>query len=144
MKTEQISVQPGKQTFAVVLAKGDEVIARLLDFARQRQLSAAYFTGIGGWSDATLAYFDRAGMEYKHLPVPGQVEVLSLLGNITLADGQPKVHAHAVVGLPDGSTRGGHVLEAHVWPTLELFLVESGEPLHRARDPETGLDLIHI
>jgi predicted DNA-binding protein with PD1-like motif len=76
--------------------------------------------------------------------VPGQVEVLSLLGNITLADGQPKVHAHAVVGLPDGSTRGGHVLEAHVWPTLEIFLVESGEPLHRARDPETGLDVIHL
>ena len=37
---------------------------------------------------------------------------------------KPKVHAHAVVGLPDGSTRGGHVLEAHVWPTLEIFLVE--------------------
>jgi len=144
MKTEQISVQPGKQTFAVVLAKGDEVIARLTDLARQRQLSAAYFTGIGSWSDATLAYFDRASMEYQHLPSPGQVEVLSLTGNITLADGQPKVHAHAIVGLPDGTTRGGHVLDAHVWPTLEIFLVESGEPLHRVRDPETGLDVIHL
>ena len=40
-----------------------------------------------------------------------QVEVLSLIGDVALKDGEPKVHAHVVVGRSDGSTRGGHLMD---------------------------------
>lgn len=63
---------------------------------------------------------------------------------MVLADGKPKLHAHAVVGRADGTTRGGHLIEAHVRPTLELIVTESPEYLKRERDPETGLPLIRI
>jgi predicted DNA-binding protein with PD1-like motif len=73
-----------------------------------------------------------------------QVEVLSLVGDIALNQGKPKVHAHGVVGKSDGSAHGGHILRARVWPTLEVVLTESPERLCRATDQETGLALIDL
>jgi len=73
-----------------------------------------------------------------------QVEVLTLAGDIALEKGDPKVHAHVVVGKADGSAHGGHVLSARVWPTLELVLTESPRALAKRSDPETGLALIDI
>jgi predicted DNA-binding protein with PD1-like motif len=73
-----------------------------------------------------------------------QVEVLSLVGGIALKDNTPQVHAHVVLGKVDGTAHGGHILEAHVWPTLEVILTESPNHLRRRIDPETGLALIDL
>ena len=42
---------------------------------------------------------------------------------------------------PDGSTKGGHVIGATAWPTLELFLTDEPTSLVKEEDPETGLYL---
>jgi predicted DNA-binding protein with PD1-like motif len=70
------------------------------------------------------------------------VEVLSLVGDIALDSQQPRVHAHVVVGKADGTAHGGHLLEAHVWPTLEVVLTKTPDTLRKRFDPETGLTLI--
>jgi predicted DNA-binding protein with PD1-like motif len=144
MKAQLIHQQHGEKTFAVVFDKGDEVIAGLQGFAQAQQVSAAYFTAIGAFSDVTLGYFERERKGYKRIALQEQVEVLTLAGNIALNQGQPKIHAHVVVGTSDGATRGGHLLEAHVWPTLEVVVVESPQYLRRTTDAETGLALLHI
>jgi predicted DNA-binding protein with PD1-like motif len=72
------------------------------------------------------------------------VEVLSLTGNITRTEEEYKVHAHAVLGKSDASGIGGHVLEADVWPTLEVIVEESPKHLLRQIDPETGLPLLEL
>jgi predicted DNA-binding protein with PD1-like motif len=144
MKAQMIHQQNGEKTFAVIFDKGDEVIAGLQDFAHAQQISAAYFTAIGAFSDVTLGYFEKKRKDYKRIALPEQVEVLTLAGNIALSQGQPKVHAHVVVGTSEGVARGGHLLEAHVWPTLEVVVVESPQHLRRTTDVETGLALLHI
>jgi NAD(P)-dependent dehydrogenase (short-subunit alcohol dehydrogenase family) len=53
-------------------------------------------------------------------------------------------HVHVVVGKKNGSAMGGHLLEAHVRPTLELVLQDSGEQLKRTFDAESGLALIDL
>jgi uncharacterized protein len=133
-----------QRTFAVVFDHGDEVLENLLAFAKENRLSAAEFTGIGAFSAAVLGYFDWQRKDYTRIPVDEQVEVLSLTGNIALADGEPKLHPHVVVGKADGSAHGGHLLEAHVRPTLELIVTESPAHLQRRSDPETGLALIRL
>jgi len=70
--------------------------------------------------------------------------VLTVAGDIALHEGEPKIHAHVVVGKVDGSAHGGHVLDARVWPTLELVLTESPRTLARRSDPATGLALIDV
>ena len=140
MKSKLLQELNGEKTFAVILETGDEVASGLTDFAAQEQIDAAHFTAIGALQDVTLGYFDWQKKEYDHIPVAEQVEVLALVGDIALdASGKPKVHAHLVVGRMDGTTRGGHLLEAYVRPTLEVVLVESPAHLHRRHDPESGL-----
>ncbi len=72
------------------------------------------------------------------------MEVLSLIGDVALNKSQPKVHAHVVVGKSDGTAHGGHLMEAHVRPTLEVIIVESPAHLQRKTDNETGLALISL
>ncbi len=142
MKAKRISAQKGETIFVVVFDKGDEFSSGMLDFAKQQHITAAQMTAVGAFSDVTLGYFNRENMEYKKIPVNEQVEVLSLVGNIAINDGKPKVHAHVVVGKSDGSAHGGHIMEAHVWPTLEVIVTETPKELQRATDKETGLALI--
>lgn len=131
-----------EKTYALIFEKGDEVMAGLTSFAKEAGLAGAHFTAIGAFSGATLGYFEKERHDYKKIPVHEQVEVLSLIGDVALADGEPQVHAHVVVGTSDGSTRGGHLLKATVWPTLEVVVTESPRHLRKVHDPETGLPLI--
>ena len=144
MKTKLLDDQQGQKTYAVVFDKDEEAMAGLLDFARENGLYASQLTAIGGFRRATLGYFDREKKDYLKIPVDEQVEVLSLVGDIAMDGDKPKVHAHVVVGKRDGSTMGGHILEAYVWPTLEVVVVDSPRHLQRRPDPETGLTLIAL
>ena len=132
----------GARTWALIFDKGDEPVSGLTAFAKSQGLGGAHFTAIGAFSEVTLGYFDRKARDYKKIPLREQVEVLSLIGDVALDRGEPKVHAHVVVGRADGEARGGHLLEARVWPTLEVVLVESPRHLRKRHDPETGLALI--
>ncbi|MFO0888948.1 MAG: PPC domain-containing DNA-binding protein [Isosphaeraceae bacterium] len=144
MKSKCLNDDPREKTFALIFDTGDEAMAGLREFARANRLGAARFTAIGGFLDVVLGYFDWEAKEYRQIPVREQVEVLSLIGDVALQGDEPKVHAHVVVGRSDGTTRGGHLIEGHVRPTLEVILTESPIHLHKHSDPETGLALIRI
>ena len=144
MKTQMIHSADGARTYALIFEIDDEVIANLTRFAEQHQLSGSHFTAIGALKDATLAYFDWPTRNYEQIPIREQVEVLSLIGDIAESDGKPKVHAHVVVGKRDGTAHGGHLMEAHVRPTLEVILTESPKHLQRKMDARSGLPLISV
>jgi predicted DNA-binding protein with PD1-like motif len=146
MQSKQIAQsETGSRTFALVFQAGDEPISLLQQFAAAHNLSASQFTAIGAFRDVTVAYFNWETKQYQHIPVHEQVEVLTLIGDVSVDEsGQPKVHAHVVLGRSDGSTRGGHLLEAHVRPTLEVILTESPSHLRRHFDPDSGLALIRL
>ena len=143
MKAKLID-ETGQKTFAVIFDKGDEFVRELTSFAQENELGASHFTAIGAFRDVTLGYFERDSKKYKEIPIEEQVEVLSLVGDIALKDKDPQIHAHVVVGKADGTAHGGHILRAHVWPTLEVVLTESPKHLSRTTDAETGLALIDL
>ena len=144
MKQKLLHEDSGQKTFAVVFDTGDEVVSGLLAFAKEKGLGASHFKAIGAFSDVTFGFFDLGARDYQKIQVNEQVEALSLIGNIALSKGEPKLHAHVVVGKADGTAHGGHLIEAHVRPTLEVFVVESPERLVRKTDDETGLPLIDL
>ena len=129
-------------TWAVVLAAGDEAVSVLSEFIKRHDVATASVSAIGAFERAVVGYFDWSTKQYNRIPVEEQVEVLSLLGDVAEADGQPTLHIHAVLGRSDGSVVGGHLLEGHVRPTLEVILVEPPAHLKKRKDPETGLALI--
>jgi hypothetical protein len=131
------------KTWVVILDKGEETSATLLDFARREGIGAAQVTAIGAFSEAVLGYFDWSSKEYRRIPVKEQVEVLSLIGDIALdPSGKPSLHLHATLGRADGGVVGGHLLEGRVRPTLEIVVNEPPAHLRKKKDPETGLALI--
>jgi len=135
----------GPKTYLLVFDPDEEVMAGLLAFVREKQITAGHFTAIGAVSQATLGFFDRKAKDYTKIPQDGQAEVLSLIGDVAVTDkGEPGIHAHAVLGLPDGSAKGGHLINATVWPTLEVVLTESPKHLRRTFRPELGLALIDL
>jgi predicted DNA-binding protein with PD1-like motif len=132
----------GFRTFALVLGTGDEAVNAIGSFAVERRLRATQFTAIGALSRVVVAYFDWPAREYRNIAIDEQVEVLSLIGDIALDHGKPKVHAHVVIGKADATAHGGHLIEAHVRPTLEIVLTEMPQHLERRFDPASGLNLI--
>src|SRR5580700_7223610 len=146
--TSRLLTSPTEKTFAIVFKTEDEAVESLRSFASDNKVTAAHFTGIGGFSDVVLGYYDWKTKTYVRIPVQEQVELVSLIGDITLekdkvfGEYKPMIHAHAVVAKRDGATVGGHLLEAHVRPTLELVLTESPVHLTRKYDEESGLALI--
>ena len=143
MRSKLLNVDP-PVTYAVVLDTGDEAVAELGKFIRDNEVEAASLTAIGAFHRALLGYFDWQSKEYKKIAVEEQVEVLSLLGDVAVAEEGPTLHVHAVLGKADGSVVGGHLLEGHVRPTLEVILIQAPSYLRKRRDPATGLALIAV
>jgi uncharacterized protein len=144
VRIQQIDEMDGRRTFVLVCDRGDDPVEALTAAAKRLDLSAASFTGIGAFSSVTVGFFDRARRDYLRRVIREQVEVLSLVGNVALDRGEPRVHAHVVVGRSDASALGGHLLGASVDPTLEVVLVEAAAALRRKTDQATGLALIDV
>src|SRR5215218_10127211 len=111
--------------YVLVLEGADEVIAEVKAFAERERLRAAEFTGIGAVASAKLAACGPDRREYVDIPDPGQTELVSLNGRITLPkDAEPanppderQLHVHCVLSWEDGSVVGGHVFELVIRPT---------------------------
>ena len=145
MQSKLVAEGAGERTFVVILDAGEEAFSALAGFAAREGLSAASLTALGAFEKATVGWFDLARKTYRKIPVDRQCEVLSAIGDIALGDdGNPSLHMHVVLGLSDGSTRGGHLLEGIVRPTLETTLVETPAHLRRKKRPELGIALIDL
>jgi uncharacterized protein len=142
MKATLLHEHRGLRTFALVLATGEEVMSSINAFATDHHLAATQFSAIGALASVVVAFFEWESRQYRHVPIDEQVEVLSLLGDITLDQGKPKVHAHIVLGKSDASAHGGHLVEGVVRPTLEIILTETPTHLRRRLDSASGLPLI--
>jgi hypothetical protein len=143
MKSRLLHDNAGQRTFVVVLQTGDEAMECLQSFAVRERIEAAQFSAIGAFSDAVLGYFDWQKKDYLRNPVNEQLEVASLLGDVALsAEQKPALHMHVVLGRRDGTALAGHLLSAHVRPTLEVIVTEQPAHLQKVHDPESGLALI--
>jgi uncharacterized protein len=143
MHSKLLNEHGGMRTFVVVLETGDEVMNSLQGFAETEALSAAQVTALGAFETAELQFFEWESKQYLSIPVPEQVEVATLVGDIALdEEAKPTLHLHAVLGKRDGTALAGHLAKGTVRPTLEVVVTETPAHLRRVEDPDTGLALI--
>lgn len=117
----------GGRTFRVNMAKGDEFMSGLTEFAEKYHIRNAHFTAIGainkglfGWTDV-----EHGGNMQKKIEINEEAEIVSVVGSISLdRQGRLNVHAHGLVALADGSVKGGHWHEAYVSIIAEVFVTE--------------------
>jgi predicted DNA-binding protein with PD1-like motif len=143
MKSKILTGTGDGKTWLLVLESGEEVKTLLEKFATDEEIETASFIALGAFQRDRLGYFEWEKKAYKEIPVEEQVEVITLAGDIVRDEsGKPSLHAHTVLGRSDGSTRGGHLLQGIVRPTLEITLTQSPAHLVRRPHPELGLALI--
>ncbi|MGY4260559.1 putative DNA-binding protein with PD1-like motif [Bradyrhizobium sp. USDA 4516] len=143
MKSKLVSDAPSAQVRVVVLDSGEEAFGALTKFANDAKVTAASLTAIGAFERATVGWFDFASKSYRKIEINEQCEVLCAIGDIATGDdGKASLHIHIVLGLSDGSTRGGHLLAGIVRPTLEVVVTEAPARLRRRKRPELGIALI--
>jgi predicted DNA-binding protein with PD1-like motif len=144
MKSKTIK-ENANRVFVLILDEGEEAFKTITEFANREKIDGASVTAIGAFSEAKVGWFDLAARKYKPIAVNQQCEVLSLIGDIAQGDdGKASLHLHAVLGLQDGSLRGGHFMSGAVQPTLEVTITETIEHLRRRKRPDLGIALISV
>ncbi len=145
MQSKQVVNHKDQRVWVLVLAPHEEAKETITEFAKTEKIRAASFVALGAFSRAVIGYFDWEKKKYMPIPINSQVEVITLVGDIAVDEKcAPSLHAHTVLGLSDGSTRGGHLIAGYVRPTLEVTLTETPAHLVRKKKPELGLALIDI
>ncbi len=128
--------------FLVARATYDtDLLVSMNEIAKNNKISTATFTAIGALKNAKLGFYDQERHRYSEISLSTPQEIASCIGNISLKDNEPFVHAHVILADREGSTKGGHLLQGRVF-AVEIHLTElSGRKLVRKRDAVTGLSL---
>jgi len=121
-----------------------EIIKFVTELAKKNAIMTATFTAIGALKWAKLGFYDQEKHEYLESSLLAPQEIASCMGNISIKEGEPFVHAHAVLADQNGNIKAGHLLEGKVF-AAEIHLTELiGEELVRKNDAVTGLSLWEI
>src|SRR5437899_6333001 len=128
-----------KSTYIGQLPYGADLYDGLTRIVRKENIRLGRIQGIGATTYAKVAYYDQNTKVYNPLEFPGGMEILSLSGNVSIRDGKPFVHAHLVLGDPQGKVFGGHLLPGTILFACELFIEElEGSELAREHDRGRG------
>ena len=118
-----------------------DLIMSITSIARRNSIKAATFTAIGALKNAKIGFYDQDNHEYKETTLSTPQEIASCIGNISIKDEVPFVHAHAVLADKKDRVKAGHLLEGRVF-AAEVHITEFSESkLTRKNDAETGLSL---
>jgi hypothetical protein len=120
---------------------GEDILERLTDLVQKNHVYAGSFTAIGTVEKATVGYFIGDG-QYSNTSFQGPLEVTSCIGNVSMKEGHPYVHAHITFADKEGKTCGGHLmLGTTVDATFEVTL-HAYEDLNLARTPDPRTRLL--
>ena len=122
------------------LETGSDLVEEIERTCVEQGVLAAQVTVIGAVRRAAFAYFDQATKEYLSLASDEHHEIVGFIGNVSLRDDRPFLHAHATFADASGGTVGGHLTRG-----CEVFMAEvmireiTGVTLVRSFDEATGL-----
>lgn len=132
------------RTFLLRAPYDSDLIEFITEQAKKHKIALASFTAVGAFKSAKLAFYDQTKHEYLPNLLDYPQEIASCIGNISLKEGEPFVHAHAVLADESGNTKAGHLLEGKVF-AAEIHAMELlGPTIERRKDLQTGLSLWEI
>ncbi|MDP7247801.1 MAG: DNA-binding protein [Candidatus Peribacteraceae bacterium] len=131
-------------SYVLVLKTGEEIVESLTKYLVKNNITAGSISGIGAATDVVLNFYNMETKEYEEKSFPEELEILSLIGNISIKEGSPFAHLHIVLGTNDYACIGGHLKSAHVGPTCEIVIQELDVELKREVDETTGLYLLDM
>ncbi|MFW5908573.1 MAG: PPC domain-containing DNA-binding protein [Desulfosalsimonas sp.] len=131
-----------KKLYMGRLKHGADLLEEITKACKKENIKLGRVEAIGAVKKARLGYYDQKTREYGFFRIDRPVEITGLIGNVSIKDGEPMVHAHVTLADEDGKAYGGHLA-----PETEVFACEiiieamEGPAFERKFDEETGLPL---
>jgi uncharacterized protein len=130
------------RAFVGRLATGSDLVGEIERFCESREVRAAWVSCLGAVQHAAYAYYDQEQLRYLELSSDEHHEMAGFVGNISIRDGRPFLHAHASFGDRSGASVTGHLLPGcAVWVAEVTIREMTGVELERTPDEVTGLSL---
>lgn len=131
-----------KRTFIGSIPKDSDLYESLTKIVIEKDIRIGKITAIGAVTNAVLGYYNQQSLEYKNIELSGGYEILNCIGNVSVREGKPFVHAHITLGDKDGKVFGGHLMNGTKVFACEVFIDEyTGEDLQRGKEETTDLFL---
>ena len=124
--------------------KDEEVIASLKKIVSRENITSGHLTGIGAVNCVRLGYYDLATKGYYQKEFMDNFELLNITGNIAYFEGKPMLHCHVTIADHNLNVFGGHLDEAKVSVTVEIFLTETDAKIERKMDENFKLALMEF
>lgn len=128
-------------TYVVRILKGEEILTKLKELCVKENIHLGSISGIGASNKIEIGLFNTDTKEYKTTVMEGMFEITSLMGNITIRDGEVYLHCHINFSDSTLNTFGGHLVSAFVSATCEIFVTVVDGTVGRKFDEEIGLNL---
>ncbi|MBD3406785.1 MAG: DUF296 domain-containing protein [Candidatus Lokiarchaeota archaeon] len=134
-----------KRIIVARLSPGEDVLDTVTKLAVENEVTSGQLTLIGAVGSAHLGYFDTEDKTYKSFQLDEDLEVVSCMGNIANHPEGIIIHAHMIVANEDGKCYGGHLMTGtKVSVTIEVIIIETEDTFSRAKDAQTGLNLLNL
>ncbi len=138
----EIRKVPLKEVLMGKLEHGGDLLEQLNRICGEQKITLGRVEAMGAVKEARLGFYNQRKREYEFTNIYKPLEITSLVGNVSLKEGQPFVHAHITLADENNQVFGGHLMEGTIVFACE-FIIEAfdGPPLERGFDETTGLPL---
>jgi predicted DNA-binding protein with PD1-like motif len=135
------SVRP-KDVVMGRLSHGADLLEELTRLCVGRGVTLGRLEALGAVQKARVGFYDQAKRVYDYVDLDQPLEITKLVGNVSLKDGKPFVHAHVTLSDAAGRAYGGHLAEGTIVFACEFVLeAYEGPAFERGHDEQTGLAL---
>ena len=127
--------------YALRLDRGEEIVESIKKFVKTENITLAHMEGIGATDDITIGIYNLEKKEYIKKNFKGLWEIVSLNGNITVMNGEPYLHIHICCSNAEGEMVAGHLNDARIGVTGEIFITKIDGQIDRKKDENIGINL---
>jgi hypothetical protein len=131
------------QNFSLIrLAYGEELRGEVEKFCAEKSIGAAWFNAIGATKETEIGCYNLEEKKYDTKIFLERLEIVNIIGDISLKDGKPFMHAHGTFARPSFEIIGGHIMSCVISGTCEIGLWKLDGKVGRKYDELTGLHLL--
>ena len=128
--------------YIVRIMRDEDVFEVLPRFCKEKNISSAWLSGLGAVKHATCGYYDLDKKEYVLTEYNNLIELISMVGNVAIHQGEPVLHVHATFSDHSNHAFGGHVTSLRAGVTIEVHLVDHKMVTEREHDSFSHLNLL--
>jgi hypothetical protein len=131
-----------REVFMGRLSRGDDLLEEMSNMCLRENIQLGWIEALGAVKRARLAFYNQETHAYDFFTIDRSLEITKLVGNVSLKDGHPFIHAHITLADRAGNACGGHLAPGTVVFACEFRLeVFDGPGIKREFDEATGLSL---